>query len=338
MQAELKILYTKTMQATSIKKRVIGVDIGNAVTSYAIVDVRGNVIAHDQFATPDYPDINRYVEKLTESIVEIAEANGGYEAIRSVGISCPSASQTSGCIENAANLPWKGIIPLAAMLRDRLGIAVALGNDAHNTALGEKMYGSAHGMKNFIVLNLGVGLGSCFFSEGHEHQGAQGYAGEIGHTCLKDNGRPCPCGLKGCLETYVAAAGIVQTAKELLAESDTPSKMRDIEHLDAKTISTLCDEGDELAIEVYRRTGYLFGIGLATYASIVNPEAIIITGGVSHAGKWLLEPTQESFENHVFRNMRGKVLVTLSELNDQERDVLGASALAWEVQEYSLFK
>ena len=193
-------------------------------------------------------------------------------------------------------------------------------------------------MKNFIVLNLGVGLGSCFFSEGHEHQGAQGYAGEIGHTCLKDNGRPCPCGLKGCLETYVAAAGIVQTAKELLAESDAPSKMRDIEHLDAKTISALCDEGDELAIEVYRRTGYLFGIGLATYASIVNPEAIIITGGVSHAGKWLLEPTQESFENHVFRNMRDKVLVTLSELNDQERDVLGASALAWEVPEYSLFK
>ena len=326
------------MQAANIKKRVIGVDIGNAVTSYAIVDVRGNVIAHDQFATPDYPDIHKYVEKLTESIVEIAEANGGYETIRSVGISCPSASQTSGCIENAANLPWKGIVPLAAMLRDRLGIAVALGNDAHNTALGEKMYGSAHGMKNFIVLNLGVGLGSCFFSEGHEHQGAQGYAGEIGHTCLKDNGRPCPCGLKGCLETYVAAAGIAQTAKELLAESDTPSKMRDIEHLDAKVISALCDEGDELAIEVYRRTGYLFGIGLATYASIVNPEAIIITGGVSHAGKWLLEPTLESFENHVFRNMRGKVLVTLSELNDQERDVLGASALAWEVPEYSLFK
>ncbi len=326
------------MQVTSIKKRVIGIDIGNAVTSYAIVDVRGNVIAHDQFPTHDYPDINRYVEKLTESLVDIAEANGGYETIRSIGISCPSASQLSGCIENAANLPWKGIVPLAAMLRDRLGIAVALGNDAHNTALGEKMYGSAHGMKNFIVLNLGVGLGSCFFSEGHEHQGAQGYAGEIGHTCLKDNGRPCPCGLKGCLEAYVAAVGIAQTAKELLAESDTPSKMRDIEHLDAKVISALCDEGDELAIEVYRRTGYLFGIGLATYASIVNPEAIIITGGVSHAGKWLLEPTRESFENHVFRNMRGKVLVTLSELDDQERDVLGASALAWEVPEYSLFK
>lgn len=326
------------MQATSIKKRVIGVDIGNAVTSYAIVDIRGNVVAHDEFPTNEYPDINGYVNKLTDSIVAIAEANGGYGTIRSVGISCPSASYTSGCIENATNLPWKGMIPLGAMMRDRLGVAVALGNDAHNTALGEKMYGSAHGMKNFIVLNLGVGLGSCFFSEGHEHLGAQGYAGEIGHTCLKDQGRPCPCGLKGCLEAYVAAAGIVQTAHELMAESDAPSKMRNIGQLDARIISGLCDEGDELAIEVFRRTGYLFGIGLATYASLVNPEAIIITGGISHAGKWLMEPTRESFENHVFRNMRNKVALLISELNDQERDVLGASALAWEVPEYSLFK
>ena len=323
---------------TSIKKRVIGVDIGNMVTSYAIVDVRGNVIAHDNFPTPDYPDINRYIDKLTEVIVEISEANGGYETIRSIGISCPSASYASGCIENAANLPWKGIVPLASMLRDRLSIAVALGNDAHNTALGEKMYGSAHGMKNFIVLNLGVGLGSCFFSEGHEHQGASGYAGEIGHTCIKDHGRPCPCGLEGCLEAYVAAAGIVQTAKELMAECDTPSKMRDMEKLDPRIIKDLCEAGDELAIETYRRTGYIFGIGLATYASIVNPEAIIVTGGIARAGHWILDPTRESFENHVFRNMRGKVKIIQSELDDHERDVLGASALAWEVPEYSLFK
>lgn len=326
------------MQQNSIKKRVVGVDIGNARTTYAIVDVRGNVIAHDSFPTSDYPDITKFVEKLTESIVKIAEDNGGYETIRSVGISCPSVASKTGCIMNAANLPWKGVVPLAVMMRDQLGIAVALGNDAHNTALGEKMYGAAHGMKNFIVLNLGVGLGSCFFSEGHEHQGAGGYAGEIGHTCIEDNGRPCPCGLRGCLEAYVAAAGIVQTARELMAGSDTPSKMRDEEKLDPKKIAQLCDEGDQLAIEVYRRTGYLFGRGLATYATIVNPEAIIVTGGVSHAGHWLMDPTRESFENHVFRNMRDKVRLLLSDLNDAERDVLGASALAWEVPEYSLFK
>jgi len=326
------------MQQTSIKKRVVGVDIGNARTTFAIVDIRGNVIASDSFPTSDYPDINKYVEKLTEAIIMLAESHGGFDTIRSVGISCPSAVYASGCIENAANLPWKGIVPLGAMMRDRLGIAVALGNDAHNTALGEKMYGSAHGMKNFIVINLGVGLGSCFFSEGHEHQGANGYAGEIGHTCIEDNGRPCPCGLKGCLEAYVAAAGIVQTAHELMAQCDTPSKMRDAEHLDPKVIGRLCNDGDQLAIEVYRRTGYLLGRGLATYASIVNPEAIILTGGVSHADHWLLEPAIESFESHVFRNMRGKVRIMLSELNDAERDVLGASALAWEVPEYSLFK
>ena len=326
------------MEQTSIKKRVIGVDIGNMTTTYAIVDVRGNVIASNRFATSDYPDINRYIDKLTESIIEIAEANGGYETIRSVGISCPSASYASGCIENAANLPWKGIVPLGSLLQDRWAVAVALGNDAHNTALGEKMYGSAHGMKNFIVLNLGVGLGSCFFSEGHEHQGAHGYAGEIGHTCIEDHGRPCPCGLKGCLEAYVAAAGIVQTAKELMSGCDAPSRMRDVQELTPRIITELCDAGDELAIEVYRRTGYLFGIGLATYASIVNPEAIIVTGGISGAGHWLMDPTRESFENHVFRNMRGKVKLILSELDDHERDVLGASALAWEVPEYSLFK
>lgn len=326
------------MQQTSIKKRVVGVDIGNARTTFAIVDIRGNVIASDSFPTSDYPDINKYVEKLTEAIIMLAESHGGFDTIRSVGISCPSAVYASGCIENAANLPWKGIVPLGAMMRDRLGIAVALGNDAHNTALGEKMYGSAHGMKNFIVINLGVGLGSCFFSEGHEHQGANGYAGEIGHTCIEDNGRPCPCGLKGCLEAYVAAAGIVQTAHELMAQGDTPSKMRDAEHLDPQVIGRLCNDGDQLAIEVYRRTGYLLGRGLATYASIVNPEAIILTGGVSHADHWLLEPAIESFESHVFRNMRGKVRIMLSELNDAERDVLGASALAWEVPEYSLFK
>ena len=326
------------MQQTSIKKRVIGVDIGNARTTYAIVDVRGNVIDSNQFATSDYQDVNKFVERLAQAILEIAEKNGGYETIRSVGISCPSASSITGCIENAANLPWKGIVPLGAMLRDQLGLAVAIGNDAHNTALGEKMYGAAHGMKNFIVLNLGVGLGSCFFSEGHEHRGADGFAGEIGHTCIEENGRPCPCGLNGCLEAYVAAVGIVKTARELMAESDVPSRMRDITALDPITITRLCEEGDELAIEVYRRTGNWFGRGLATYATIVNPEAIIITGGVSHAGRWILEPTRQSFEKHVFQNLRERVQILLSDLDDAERDVLGASALAWEVAEYSLFK
>ena len=321
-----------------IKTRVVGVDISNECTTYAMVDIRGNIIAKENFATNDYPDASQFVNKLTDSIISMAEANGGFETVRSIGISSPSANFVSGCIENAANLPWKGIVPLAAMLRDSLGVAVALGNDAHTTAIGEKIYGSAHGMNDFIVINLGVGLGSCIFSAGHEHQGYGGYAGEFGHTCIVDHGRPCACGLEGCLEAYCAARGIVQTAQELMAESDAPSLMREIEDLSPLVITECCEKGDQLAMEVYRRTGYLLGCGLATYASIINPEAIIITGGVSHAGHWLMDSTEESFESHVFRNMRGKVKLLLSRLDDRERDVLGASALAWEVPEYSLFK
>lgn len=326
------------MEEDSIKTRVVGVDISNELTTYAIVDIRGNIIAEASFETTDYQDVNNFVSTLSEKIVELVEANGGYEKIRSVGISSPSASFISGCIMNAPNLPWKGVVPLAAMMRDRLGLAVALANDAHISALGEHTFGSAHGMKDFIVINIGVGLGSCFFSSGHEHQGFEGFAGEVGHTCIAEHGRLCGCGKKGCLEAYVGAKGIVRTAQELMAESDAPSLMREEDHLSPRIIAECCDKGDEMAIEVYRRTGHIFGLGLANYASIVNPQAIILTGGISHAGKWLLEPVCESFEEHVFGNMRGKVKILVSKLNDRERDVLGASALAWEVPEYSLFK
>ena len=326
------------MEEYNIKTKVVGVDISNEDTTYAIVDIRGNIIAEDSFLTTDYPDVNNFVTALSEKIVMLVEANGGYETIRSIGVSCPSASSVSGCVENAANLNWKGIVPLAAMLRDRIGLAVGLSNDAHISALGEHAFGSAHGMKNFIVLCLGVGLGSCFFAEGVEHQGHLGFAGEFGHTCVVDGGRKCGCGHEGCLEAYVGAHGIVRTAHELMAASDKPSLMRSLEKLSPRTIAECCDKGDEMAIEVYRRTGYMLGLGLANYASIIDPEAIILTGGISHAGKWLIDPAHESFEAHVFGNLQGKVKILASKLPDRERDVLGASALAWSVPEYSLFK
>lgn len=326
------------MELDYIKERVVGVDISNETTRYVIVDIRGNIIANDEFMTSDYQEISQFVDKLTTAILELAEANGGYETIRSVGISCPSASFVSGCIENAPNLPWKGIIPLASFLQDRLGLAVAIGNDAHTSALSEKMYGSAHGIKDFIVISIGIGLGSCFFSDGREHQGFGGYAGELGHTCVVDHGRLCACGLRGCLEAYTAANGILLTAKEIMEETNKPSMMREVTQLTPRLIYDFCNKGDLLSIEVFRRTGYLLGLGLATYASLVNPEAIILMGGISHAGDWLLKPTRESFENHVFRNMRGKVKLIVSELDDKDRNVLGASELAWEVREYSLFK
>ena len=326
------------MEEYQIKTKVVGVDISNESTTYAIVDIRGNILAEEHFLTSDYPDVNNFVTALSDKIVTLVEANGGYETIRSIGVSSPSASSVSGCIENAANLPWKGIVPLSAMLRDRIGLAVGLSNDAHVSALGEYTFGCAHGMKNFIILSLGVGLGSCFFSAGDDHTGHNGYAGEFGHTCVVNHGRKCGCGHDGCLEAYVGAAGIINTAREILAESDKPSLMRDLEKMSPRTIKECCDQGDELAIEVYRRTGEILGLGLANYASIVDPEAIILTGGISHAGKWLIDPTCESFEDHVFGNLRGKVKILVSKLDDRERDVLGASALAWSVPEYSLFK
>ena len=326
------------MEEYQIKTKVVGVDISNESTTYAIVDIRGNILAEEYFLTSDYPDVNNFVTALSDKIVNMVEANGGYETIRSIGVSSPSASSVSGCIENAANLPWKGIVPLSAMLRDRIGLAVGLSNDAHVSALGEYTFGCAHGMKNFIILSLGVGLGSCFFSAGDDHTGHNGYAGEFGHTCVVNHGRKCGCGHEGCLEAYAGANGIINTAHEVMAESDKPSLMRELEKISPRTIKECCDQGDELAIEVFRRTGYMLGIGLATYASIVNPQAIILTGGISHAGDWLIVPTQESFEQHVFHNMRGKVKLVVTELDDHERDVLGASALAWEVPEYSLFK
>jgi glucokinase len=326
------------MEEEMIKSHVVGIDISIARTTYSILDIRGNILAQDSFPTTDYPNVNEFVTKLVESIVTMMEANGGFLTFRSVGISCPSANFLTGSVANAPNLPWKGDVPLAAMMRDQLGMAVAVANDAHVSALGEYNYGLAHGMKDFIVISIGVGLGSCFFSRGKGHRGHLGYAGEIGHACVIDHGRRCACGKEGCLEAYCAAQGVVTTAREVLAESSQPSLMRDMETLTPKIISECCDQGDELAIEVFRRTGYILGIGLANYASIIDPQAIILTGGISKAGKWLLEPTRASFEEHVFTNLRGKVKVLTSRLHDKEREVLGAGALAWVIPEYSLFK
>ena len=322
----------------NIKTRVLGVDITVDKTTCAIIDIRGNLIATCDFATSEYPDIGNYVAVLCEHLMNLMDRNGGYESVRSVGIASPSANIRTGCIENSPNMPWKGVIPLAAMLRDRIGLAVALGNDAHITALGEHVYGAAHGMQNFIVVSFGHGgLGSCMFSNGLPHLGANGSAGEMGHSCMVDGGRQCTCGRKGCLEAYTASKGILRTASEVMAESDKPSKMREEEHLTPRMITEFCNQGDELAIEVYRRTGHWLGIGLANYCSILNPEAVIFTGVVSHAGKWILEPANQVFEEHVFHNIRGKVKFILSTLNDHERNLLGASVLAWEVKEYSLF-
>lgn len=322
-----------------IKNKVIGIDVGVAKTTIAVVDQRGTIIGQESFATTDYPDVNRFLEILSEQIVMLAGNNGGFESIRSVGISAPSANFLTGCVENAGNMPWKGVIPLAAMLRDRIGLAVALGNDAHITALGEHVYGSAHGMQNFVVVSLGHGgLGSCIFSNGQPHLGANGFAGELGHCCVEDNGRRCSCGRLGCLEEYASDRGLAQTARELMAETTAPSLVRNLSELTPMALGECCEQGDELALEVFRRTGDMLGFGLANLATILNPEAIILTGELTQVCKWLVGPARQAFDQYVFRNIRDKVKLVVSELKDAERDVLGAAALAWTVKEYSLFK
>lgn len=322
-----------------IKNRVIGIDVRVNRTTVAVVDQRGNIMGTDSFVTADYPDVNNFLTMLSERIVAVAEAHGGFENIRSVGISAPSSNYLTGCIENAPNIPWKGVIPLAAMLRDRIGLAVALGNDAHITALGEHVYGTAHGMQNFIVVSFGHGgLGSCLFSNGLPHLGTNGSAGEMGHACVVDGGRLCSCGRHGCLESYVADRGIVQTAEEVMAESQEPSMMRSIGELTPTAIALCCEQGDQLAMEVYRRTGEILGLGLANVACILDPEAIVLADEPEEVFKWLVEPTKEAFEKYVFRNIKDKVKLVVSDLKNSERDVLGAAALAWTVKEYSLFK
>ena len=322
-----------------IKTRVIGVDIRETRTTYALVNIRGEIIAQDYFRTSDYAEVSDYVAALSEKLLTFAEENGGYETIRSVGISAPSANFKTGCIENAANLKWKGVVPLAAMLRDQLGLAVALANDAHITALGEKAFGSAHGMKDFIIVSISHGgLGSCIFSNGQPHLGVNGFAGEVGHTCVQVGGRQCGCGRQGCLETYVSDKGLLKTAEEEIAKSEEPTMLSKLHELNYYTITDCCEKGDKVAIETFSRVGSMLGLGLANYASVINPEAIILTGDMMAAGKWLLKPMRASFDEHVFHNIRGKVRLLVSILKEGERDVLGASALAWDVKEYSLFK
>lgn len=326
------------MEQETIKKRVVGIDISLDATTYAIVDVRGEVIVMESFPTLDYPDISQFVSALSDRIINMIESNGGYESIRSIGISAPSANFMTGSIENAPNLPWKGVIPLGALIRDRTGYAVAVANNADVRALGEHTYGLARGMREFVVLTLGTGLGSCLFSNGMIHKGSGGFAGEFGHTCVINGGRQCTCGNKGCLETYVATRGIIATAHELIEQTSTPSLMRNIDNLTPEKITEFCTQGDELAIEVYRKTGEILGLGLANYASMVDPEAFIFTGGISRAGKWLFDPAKETFEKYVFHNTCGKIKFLISEDDKAANDVLGASVLAWEVREYSLFK
>ena len=328
------------MDGNIIKRHVVGIDISTELTTYAVVDLQGGILAKESFPTTDYTNVNEYVSALSDKIVMLVEQNGGYESIRSVGVSAPSGNFITGSMENASNMPWKGHVPLAAMLRDRLGLAVALGNDAHVTAVGEKTFGAARGLRDFIIVTVSShgGVGSCVFIGGQPHLGTSGYAGEFGHMCIAQDGRQCNCGHKGCVEEYTSARGLVKTVQEIMNETGKSSTLSTLDKITIKAVSEACEQGDEVAIEAFRRTGTYLGMALANYASLIDPEAIILTGDMVMYGKWLMDSLKEAFETHIFQNLRGKVDILLSPLNNNERDLLGASALAWEVKEYSLFK
>ena len=299
-----------------MKTRVVAVDIRLERTTTAIIDVRGSILARDEFPTGDSANVGDFTSLLSENIVNLVENNGGYESIRSIGICCPSANFMTGCIENAPNLPST----------EQNGLACRNVTIQNCTIEGNRGICCNYDSKNKK------------YQKAKSFHGRDGFAGEIGHTCAKLDGRQCACGNKGCLEMYTSAKGVVQTAQELLAESDAPSMMRQVEHLSSSTVSSLCNCGDALAIETMRRTGYWLGYGLAKYASIINPEAIVLTGGVIHAGDYLLEPMEASFNAHVFHNIEGKVKFLVTQFKESEANLLGASVLAWQVKEYSLFK
>ena len=326
------------MIETSLKDKVFAVQISVLRTAYAIVDIRGDILAMEEFPTQDFPNINDFVSRLCERMVEMMLANDMFGSIRSVGVSAPSSNSMTGCIENAVNLPWKGVIPIGAMIRDRLGLAVAVGNKPHIRALAESEFGAAHGLKDFVLITLGHGFGSFIYSSNQPYQGTDGFGGEVGHNTCDINGRICGCGKKGCLEAYVAERGILLTAKEVLEESSEPSLMRGFENLKPKNITEFCEQGDALSIEVMRRTGVWLGWGLANFATVMDPEAFVLTGGITHAGKWLFEPAEETFDKYVFHNIKGKVRFVMGAIDASVCDLLGASVLAWDVKEYSLFK
>lgn len=328
------------MDENTIKRHVVGVDISTELTTYAVVDLQGGIIAKESFPTSDYTNVNEYVSVLSEKIVMLVEQNGGYESIRSVGVSAPSGNFKTGSMENASNMPWKGHVPLAAMLRDRLGLAVALGNDAHVTAVGEKSFGAARGMRDFVIVTFSShgGVGSCIFIDGRSHMGADGYAGEFGHMRLVENGCLCNCGHQGCVEEYTSIRGLVKTVREVMSETGQTSSLSSLDDITIKAIADACEQGDSVAIEAFRRTGMYMGMALASYVSLIDPEAVILTGDMMVYSKWVMDALKESYASHVFQNLKDKVEILISPLNNNERDLLGASALAWEVKEYSLFK
>ena len=322
------------MEVNTDKPYVIGLDMGGTNSVFGIVDQRGSIKAQTVIKSQGYPEFKDYVKAAVDSLQPALEVVGGIETIRGMGIGAPNGNFYTGTIENAANLEWKGTIPLAQEFEDALGIPVRVTNDANAAAMGEMTYGVARGMKNFIMITLGTGVGSGIVVDGKIVYGSDGFAGELGHFVVDHSsaGRSCGCGRSGCLETYCSATGVARTAREILSKTNTPSLLRDMKPEDITSFDVFqaAEKGDGAAIQVFEQTGRILGASCADFATFNTPEAFVFFGGLTKAGDYLMKPLKEAFEANILNIFKGKTKLLISSLNGSEAAVLGASALGWE--------
>jgi glucokinase len=321
---------------STLKPYVIGLDLGGTNSVFGIVDSRGEIKATTAIKTQGYDTVEAYVDASVAALQIIIEQVGGIETIKAMGIGAPNGNFYKGTIEFAPNLEWghNGIVPLADLFSKRLGVPVALTNDANAAAIGEMIYGVARGMKNFIVITLGTGVGSGIVINGQLVYGCDGFAGELGHVIMRrENGRPCGCGRKGCLEAYCSATGVARSARELLDSTDRPSLLREIksEDITSLDVAIAAGKGDELANEVFKFTGEMLGAACADFAAFSSPEAFIFFGGLVKAGDLIMEPIRKSYERNVLPIFRNKAKFLVSGLDGASAAVLGASAIGWEI-------
>ena len=317
------------------KQFVVGVDVGGQTAKIGIVDARGDVLIQSVIRTDSHEDANIFVSNLADSIKDLIAKSGKEGQIRGVGVGAPNGNYYTGEIAFAPNLVWaaKKNVPFADMLSEALGgIPVALTNDANAAAVGEMTYGVAKGMKHFIMITLGTGVGSGIVINGEVLYGSDGFAGELGHTCaVRHNGRQCGCGKQGCLEAYCSAMGVARTAREWLEMSDEPSLLRSVDKITSKDVFDAAKEGDVLAKKIFDYTGRILGEKLADFIEFSAPEAIVLFGGLARAKEYIYEPTLKAMNENVLPLWRDKVDLLFSQLKESDAAILGASALAWEL-------
>jgi len=313
----------------------VGIDIGGTNTKFGIVDRDGNVLFSSEISTKKHAEVNTFIDELYTALSELIEKAGSIGRIKGIGVGAPNGNYYTGTIEYAPNLPWKGIIPLADMIKAKFKLPVVLTNDANAAAIGEMMYGAAKGMRDFIMITLGTGVGSGIVANGQLIYGHDGFAGELGHTIVIPDGRLHPgTGKKGSLESYASATGVHYTALEFLQRSGAESLLRNIppSELDSKKVYEAAIKGDELAKEVFEFTGRILGLALANAVMFSSPEAIVLFGGLTKAGDLILKPTRDHMEANLIQVFQNKVKILISHLKEADAAILGASALVWEMK------